>query len=83
MSRARARHAQLHLPPLRGEEACRLVNILERTIRAVWRAHGDEMADVMGRDHPAPETLEERPAEAIVSDPDGADEAAFDSDFPF
>ena len=83
MSKARARHAQLHLPPMRGEEACRLVNILERTIRAVWRAHGDEMADVIGRDHPAPETLQHRPEGAIVSDPEGADEAAFDSDLPF
>ena len=60
MRRPPRRHAQLHLPPLDGEEACHLVALLEKAIRAIWRAHGDAMADVIGRDHPAPETLDDR-----------------------
>lgn len=47
MSRPRRRpHAQLHLPPLEAHEALALVAICERLIAAVWRAHGDAMADV-------------------------------------
>jgi hypothetical protein len=38
-------HAQLHLPPLSAAEALRAVAILERAIAAIWRAHGDAMAD--------------------------------------
>lgn len=40
-------HAQLHLPPLTGEEALLLVNLLDRAIAALWRAHGDAMADLL------------------------------------
>lgn len=39
-------HAQLHLPPLTAHDALALVSILERAIAAVWRAHGDSMADL-------------------------------------
>jgi hypothetical protein len=41
-------HAQVHLPPLTAEEALLLVNLLERFERAVWRAHGDAMAEFIG-----------------------------------
>lgn len=40
-------HAQIHLPPLTGEEALLLVNLLDRAIAALWRAHGDAMADLL------------------------------------
>lgn len=42
------RHARIHLPPLDPDQAVVLVNILEDAIRAIWRAHGDAMADYLG-----------------------------------
>jgi hypothetical protein len=42
------RHARIHLPPLDPDQAVTLVNILEKAIQAVWRAHGDAMADYLG-----------------------------------
>lgn len=38
-------HAQIHLPPLDSHQALLLVDLLERTSRALWRAYGDAMAD--------------------------------------
>lgn len=46
MRRRRRRHAQLHLPPLEAHEALLLVAMCERLIAAIWRAHGDAMANV-------------------------------------
>ena len=40
-------HAQVHLPPLTGEEALLLCNLLDRAIAALWRTHGDAMADLL------------------------------------
>jgi hypothetical protein len=40
------RHAQIHLPPLDAGYALTLVDIFERAIDAIWRAHGDRMADL-------------------------------------
>lgn len=39
-------HAQIHLPPLSADYALTLVGIFERAIEAVWRAHGDAMAQL-------------------------------------
>jgi hypothetical protein len=50
-------HTQIHLPPLSADYALTLVNILERAITAIWRAHGDAMADlqaVRGIETPMP-----------------------------
>ncbi len=50
-------HATIKLPPLTGEQAWLLVKLLERAAAAVWRAHGDAMADFQGRvfpDEPPP-----------------------------
>jgi hypothetical protein len=50
-------HAQFHLPPLETTEALIIVDILERAQRAIWRAHGDAMADYLaclGIDTPKP-----------------------------
>lgn len=52
MKRIRPRHAQLHLPALNGQEAYLLVAILQRAVCAIWRAHGDDMADFQGRAFP-------------------------------
>ena len=42
----RARHAQLHLPPLRADQAALVVALLEGVIKAIYRAHGQAMADL-------------------------------------
>ena len=40
------RHAQIHLPPLDAGYALTLVDIFERAIAAIWRAHGQRMAEL-------------------------------------
>ena len=40
------RHAQIHLPPLDAGYALTLVDIFERAIEAIWRAHGQRMAEL-------------------------------------
>ena len=40
-------HAQIHLPPLTADEALLLANLLDRAITALWRTHGDGMADLL------------------------------------
>ena len=42
-----AHHAQIHLPPLTAQEALLLCNLLDRAIAALWRTHGDAMADLL------------------------------------
>jgi hypothetical protein len=39
-------HVQIHLPPLDAHEALALVDLLERAIAAVWRTHGEDMAEI-------------------------------------
>jgi hypothetical protein len=73
----RRRHAQIHLPPLTGQEAYLLAAILERAVSAIWRAHGDDMADFQGRAF----TDAPPPADAVdVVDRDQNDD---DQDLPF
>ena len=48
----RPRHAQIHLPPLTGEQAYLFADLLERALAALARAHGDAMADFQGRAFP-------------------------------
>jgi hypothetical protein len=40
-------HAQIHLPPLTANEALLLVNLLDHAIAALWRTHGDAMAELL------------------------------------
>jgi hypothetical protein len=40
------RHAQIHLPPLDPSYALTLVDIFERAIEAIWRAHSERMAQL-------------------------------------
>ncbi len=42
------RRARIHLPPMSAGEALLLADIFERAIRALWRAHGDAIADHLG-----------------------------------
>jgi hypothetical protein len=61
-------HAQIHLPPLDASCALTLIDVFERAIAAIWRAHGDAMADLQAaRGIETP-----RPHDAVwTSDPDG------------
>jgi hypothetical protein len=52
MKRSRQRHARVDLPPMNGEQAYLLAAILEQTATAIWRAHGEAMADFQGRVFP-------------------------------
>jgi hypothetical protein len=67
-------HAQIHLPPLDTSSALTVVDVLERAIAAIWRAHGDAMADLQAaRGIETP-----RPVDAVwASDPDGAHDDCF------
>lgn len=61
-------HTQIHLPPLDGSYALTLVDVFERAITAIWRAHGHAMADLQAlRGIETP-----RPPDAVwTADPDG------------
>ena len=39
------RHAIIHLPPLRGEQAHDAICFLETVTKPIWHAHGDAIAD--------------------------------------
>lgn len=43
------RGTQIYLPPLDPEQAWSVVIVLEQIINAIWRTHGDAMADYQGR----------------------------------
>ena len=71
-------HANVHLPSLDGHQALIFVNILDRIISAIWRAHGHAMTAVL-EERRAPDSsalLEPSPSllPAPGSEPD---------DFPF
>jgi len=63
-------HAQIHLPPLSPHDALVLVDVLERAIAAIWRAHGHQMADLLtARDMAAPRQSDvDRPANPSTDD---------------
>jgi hypothetical protein len=67
-------HAQIHLPALDASCALILVDVFERAIAAIWRAHGDAMADLQAlRGIETP-----RPPDAVwTSDPDGPSDDCF------
>lgn len=52
MKQRRPRHVSVELPPMTGEQAYLLATILEQTATALWRTHGDAMADFQGRAFP-------------------------------
>lgn len=72
MTRKGNRESDL-LPSLTAENAYMTVLVLERVIRAIWRANGDAMADFQGRVFPdAP-----RPHDSVWS----GDETSEDENF--
>ena len=57
LTKLRGKGATLRLPWLTAEEAWALAAILEALQQAIWRVHGDAMAEYQGAvfpDHPAP-----------------------------
>ena len=52
-----SRRARITLPSLSSEQALAVVDVLERAIAGIWRAHADKMADhlaMRGVETPAP-----------------------------
>jgi len=73
---SKRRHAQLHLPPLEPEVALAVVNVLEQAIQAIWRAHGEGMAEILFRRQLAQE--QRRAQEFVdVGDPIAPDDTDF------
>ena len=67
--RRASRHAQVHLPPLDAGYALTLVGIFERAIAAIWRAHGDRMAELLQlRDANQRAPVRERNDDEILDD---------------
>jgi hypothetical protein len=64
MSTPRRRYAQIHLPPLDVHEARLVIALCEKIIDAVWRAHGEALAEYQAT--PAPPEL---PAPAASGGP--------------
>ena len=74
MKRPPLPHAQIHLPPLDAACALALVEVFERASAAIWRAHGNAMADhqaMRGVDTPRP------PDAAWTTDPIGPHDDCF------
>ena len=61
-------HAQIHFPPLTGEEALLVANLLDRALAALWRTHGDAMADLLGCLDPDA-LLPTEPGDPVLPDP--------------
>ena len=45
-------YTQIHLPALTAEEALLLANIFDQASDAIWKAHGEAMAEFLGFDRP-------------------------------
>lgn len=69
------RHAQVHLPPLDAGYALTLVDIFERAIAALWRAHGERMAQLLEQREQARRA--ERHHVVFDGDPDAPDDVPF------
>jgi hypothetical protein len=73
-----APRARMVLPALNGAQAVDLVNLLDQVITAVWRAHGDAMADYLACVDP--ESLPGKTPDAIDSHfvpPSSSDDITF------
>ena len=64
----RSRRAQIHLPPLDAGYALTLVDIFERAIDAIWRAHGHSMTELKSNRAQAARKL--HPSPSRRDDPD-------------
>jgi hypothetical protein len=69
-------HAQIHFPPLTGQEALLVVNLLDRVIAALWRTHGDAMADLLAccdPDAALPNDPDDSPLPDVIPEPNEDD----------
>lgn len=64
-------HPQIHLPALDARDALLLVDAFERAIAAIWRAHGEGMAELLALGDAA----SAEPVDA--GHPDAADDTLF------
>jgi len=72
------RRAQIHLPPLDAGYALTLVDIFERAIAAIWRAHGDRMTELLEMRRATADQSPEAEGEWVIDgDPNAPDDAAF------
>lgn len=70
------RRAQIHLPPLGAGYALTLVAIFEQAIAAIWRAHGESMAQLLELRHAA--TAQSRAPDWVDDgDPNAPDDTPF------
>ena len=67
-------HAQIHLPPLTADEALLLSNLLDRAIAALWRTHGDAMADRLACIDPDAAITAQSPDDVLVTADDHGDD---------
>jgi len=78
----RRRRVRITLPHLTGAEALHLAAVLERLVRALWRAHGNDMADALAEDRSAPD-MRRIPTQSYVVDSGRARPSHHDDDIPF
>jgi hypothetical protein len=62
-------HAQVHLQPLTAEEALLVVGLLERAVAAIWRTHGDAMAEFLACHDPDAALLYQTDPDPAPPDP--------------
>ena len=54
MNPSRQPYIQFQLPPLCGDSALLIVNLLERIIHAIWQLHGQAMLELLNDTHARP-----------------------------
>jgi hypothetical protein len=47
-------YLQLQIPPLCGDSALLVVNLLDRIIHAIWQLHGEAMIEILNDVHASP-----------------------------
>lgn len=67
------KNARLHLPHMSTDEALLVVAILEKAAQAIWRAHGDNMANRLA----AADVETPRPEDARREDNQAAEDIGF------
>lgn len=71
--RGTPRGARIHLPPMSAQNALLVTDVVERILRALWRAHGDAIADYLGRVDPDRMIAWQSPDDVVTRKPDPDD----------
>lgn len=75
-------HAQVHWPWMDSREALRVIELFEQAIRAIWRAHGDAIADYLACVDPDSPRMQ-MPPDAVWSGQAKAPDTEMDEDLDF